>query len=223
MKFSITVLCAVALLAGCSGDVPGVNARESSGGRSKTDANDDPSKVVVDRDQMQNRNGLYFLPNKDVPYTGLAASNYENGQKQSEGTFKDGKMAKKVLKKFDESEKALVPKVAVLLSDLADLPYQEKLSEEERESGFDVFFDELACIDCHDIEGEDEGTAPDLTSYGSREWLIAIVSSPEHDRFYGEDNDRMPSFGRDEKLTLEEIEIIADWLRAKPSEASIVK
>ena len=119
----------------------------------------------------------------------------------------------KVLKKFDEDEKKLVPKVAALLSDLAALPYQEKLSEEERESGFDVFFDELACIDCHDIEDEDEGTAPDLTGYGSREWLIAIVSNPEHDRFYGEDNDRMPSFGKDNKLTDREIGLIVDWLR----------
>ena len=137
--------------------------------------------------------------------------------------FKDGKMAKKVLKKLGEDEKALVPKVAALLSDLATLPYQEKLSEGERETGFDVFFDELACIDCHDIEDEGEGTAPDLTGYGSREWLIAIVSNPEHDRFYGEDNDRMPSFGRDEKLTLEEIEIIVDWLRSKPAETEPVK
>ena len=106
---------------------------------------------------------------------------------------------------------------------MATLPYQEKLSEGERETGFDVFFDELACIDCHDIEDEGEGTAPDLTGYGSREWLIAIVSNPEHDRFYGEDNDRMPSFGRDEKLTPEEIEILVDWLRSKPAETEPVK
>ena len=43
--------------------------------------------------------------------------------------------------------------------------------------------------------------------------LPPIVNDPSHDRFYGKKNDRMPSFGRDEKLTTREIEIITDWLR----------
>jgi len=137
--------------------------------------------------------------------------------------FKDGKMATKVLKKFDEEEKALVPKVAALLSDIAGLPYQKPLSEKDREEGFDVFFDELGCIDCHDIEDEDEGSAPDLTGYGSRDWLTAVVGDPSHERFYGKDNDRMPSFARDEKLTDEEIDILVDWLRSKPSTNSEVR
>jgi ubiquinol-cytochrome c reductase cytochrome b subunit len=137
--------------------------------------------------------------------------------------FKDGTMATKVLKKFGEKEKALVPKVAALLSDIAGLPYQEPLSEKEREEGFNVFFDELGCIDCHDIEDEDEGSAPDLTGYGSRDWLAAIVSDPSHERFYGKDNDRMPSFVRDEKLTVEEIGILVDWLRSKSSADSAVR
>ena len=127
--------------------------------------------------------------------------------------FVDGKMVNKVFKKLDEPQKSLLPKVAALLSDLAALPYQEKLSEKEREAGFDVFFDELACIDCHDIEDEDEGSAPDLTGYGSREWLVAFIGDPSHERFYGSKNDRMPSFGRDRKITDREIELVVDWLR----------
>ena len=122
-------------------------------------------------------------------------------------------MVNKVFKKLDEPQKSLLPKVAALLSDLAALPYQEKLSEKEREAGFDVFFDELACIDCHDIEDEDEGSAPDLTGYGSREWLVAFIGDPSHERFYGSKNDRMPSFGRDRKITAREIELVVDWLR----------
>ena len=81
----------------------------------------------------------------------------------------------------------------------------------------------LGCIDCHDIEDEDEGSAPDLTGYGSRDWLTAIVGDPSHERFYGTDNDRMPSFARDEKLTDEEIGILVDWLRSKPSTNSEVR
>lgn len=126
--------------------------------------------------------------------------------------FENGKMAKQ-LAKFNEAEKALVPKVAALLSDIAELPYQKKLTDDEREAGFDVFFDELACIDCHDIEDENEGSAPDLTDYGSREWLLAFIGDPSHERFYGSKNDRMPSFGRDNKISAREIEMLVDWLR----------
>ena len=126
--------------------------------------------------------------------------------------FADGKMAKQ-LAKFDEEEKALVPKVAALLSDLANLPYQEKLTDKEREDGFDVFYDELACIDCHDVQDDEEGSAPDLTGYGSRKWLLDFIDDPSHDRFYGSKNDRMPAFGRDEKMTDQEIEMVVDWLR----------
>ena len=32
--------------------------------------------------------------------------------------------------------------------------------------------------------------------YGSREWMMGIVHNPEHERFYGSKNDRMPAFGR---------------------------
>ena len=76
--------------------------------------------------------------------------------------FKDGTMAKKVLQKFDEEEQELLPQVAILLSDLAELPYQESLTEERRESLMDIFYDDLACIDCHDIDSEGEGSAPDF-------------------------------------------------------------
>ena len=132
--------------------------------------------------------------------------------------FKDGTMAKKVLKKYDEDEKKLLPQVALLLSDLAELPYQNSLSEERRENLMDIYYDDLACVDCHDINSEGEGSAPDLTGYGSRKWMVEFIVNPEHERFYGKKNDRMPAFGRDEKLSLEEIEIVVDWIRSKPAE-----
>jgi quinol-cytochrome oxidoreductase complex cytochrome b subunit len=40
------------------------------------------------------------------------------------------------------------------------------------------------------------GSAPDLTGWGSREWLVGIIADPTHERFYGDSNDRMPSFGK---------------------------
>lgn len=139
--------------------------------------------------------------------------------------FKNATMARKVLAKYSPEETALLPRIARLLSDMAELPYQEPLSEDEREELLALFYnddldfeDGLACIDCHDIDSEDEGYAPDLTGYGSDEWTVAFIKNPEDERFYGDENDRMPCYGRDDKLTEEEIQILSDWIRSKPAE-----
>ena len=131
--------------------------------------------------------------------------------------FKDGTMAKKALKKYNKEEQKLLPQVAILLSDQAELPYQESLTDEKRESLMDIFYDDLACIDCHDIDSEGEGSAPDLTGYGSKKWMTDFIINPEHERFYGKKNDRMPAYGRDNKLSPEEIEIVVDWIRLRPA------
>ena len=61
--------------------------------------------------------------------------------------------------------------------------------------------------------------APDLTGYGSRDWLLAFIANPAADRFYGKQNDRMPAFAPHEpgspqnQLSPETIGLIADWLR----------
>ncbi len=76
------------------------------------------------------------------------------------------------------------------------------------------------CGSCHRF-GDNEmdlGTAPDLTGWGSREWLAGIINDPAHERFYGDTNDRMPSFGVAEEgaaamLTPQQVGLIADWLR----------
>ena len=75
----------------------------------------------------------------------------------------------------------------------------------------------LSCMDCHNFhdDGEPFGTAPDLTDYGSREWLMAFIANPKHERFYGPRNDRMPAFGEEKQLTPDEIGLLADWLRGE--------
>ncbi|MEP6778564.1 MAG: menaquinol-cytochrome C reductase, partial [Gemmatimonadaceae bacterium] len=55
--------------------------------------------------------------------------------------------------------------------------------------------------------------SPDMTGYASKEWMIAFVSDPSHERFFGDNNDRMPSFGKEKTLTLQELGLVADWLR----------
>lgn len=72
----------------------------------------------------------------------------------------------------------------------------------------------VGCADCHEFHGEGEGgSGPVLTGYGSREWLISFISDPAHERFYGERNDRMPSFGKEKILTPQEIGLVTDWIR----------
>ena len=47
------------------------------------------SKVVVDYDQLERRDGLMYFEEK--PFTGVALKKHENGQKERETTFRDGK------------------------------------------------------------------------------------------------------------------------------------
>ena len=63
--------------------------------------------------------------------------------------------------------------------------------------------------------GDDDAAGPELSSYGSREWMIAFVSNPKHDRFYRGRNDRMPAFGEEKMLTDQEIGLVVDWLRGE--------
>lgn len=155
----------------------------------------------------------------------LDYDHYISGKYFGGTKFKDGTMARKVLAKYTEEEKMLLPEIARLLADGAELPYEEKLDEDTRDELFSLYYnddlkfeDGRACIECHDIDSEDEGFAPDLTGYGSREWLIAFIENPEDKRFYGKKNDRMPCYGRDGKLKDEEIAILVDWIRSQPAE-----
>jgi mono/diheme cytochrome c family protein len=76
--------------------------------------------------------------------------------------------------------------------------------------------EEVGCARCHRFH--DAGTAnldrsPDLTGYGTREWLVGMIGNPWHSSFYGSENDDMPAFGAEKILTREEIVVVADWLR----------
>ena len=90
------------------------------------------------------------------------------------------------------------------------------------EKGRGLVADGDRCGSCHRFRdnGTDLGTACDLTGWGTREWLVGIIADPAHERFYGESNDRMPSFGKAAdggapQLTTEQIGMLADWLRGE--------
>jgi ubiquinol-cytochrome c reductase cytochrome b subunit len=74
--------------------------------------------------------------------------------------------------------------------------------------------DKSGCGACHTFHDAGKGS-PDLTGYGSREWLMAFISDPAHTRFFGDNNDRMPSFLKEKTLSTREIGMVADWLRGE--------
>ena len=77
----------------------------------------------------------------------------------------------------------------------------------------------MSCIDCHKFHDDgDLGSAPDLTGYMSREWMIEFIRDPAAERFYGDLNDRMPAFAAHEDAKLNQLDeksigLIVDWLR----------
>jgi ubiquinol-cytochrome c reductase cytochrome b subunit len=114
-------------------------------------------------------------------------------------------------------------KIAAALASEAELLPGEAVSNADLvAAGVELLTSEFGCTDCHRFHDEgDLGIAPDLTGYGSREWLTGIIRDPTHERFYADRNDRMPSFAinaEDPSLNLlsdREIGLIVDWLRGQ--------
>ena len=138
--------------------------------------------------------------------------------------FKDGTMVGFVtgsLKelKDDIGEEDFQKLVAALAAQSAyDAPPEADQIDEEAK----FLFEDFTCVDCHKFHDLGSlGVAPDLTGYGSREWLIGIISDPTQKRFYRDDNDRMPAYAEDAQapennvLTARHVEMLADWLRGK--------
>jgi ubiquinol-cytochrome c reductase cytochrome b subunit len=125
---------------------------------------------------------------------------------------------KKDVAGFSADQKAQLPGVLAAISAEAGLKSQADLEQRDAaviEQGRKSFGG-IGCADCHQFHSTDpEATAPNLTGYGSHEWLVAFISNPAHERFYGKDNDRMPLFGVTHQLSDQEIGLVADWLRGE--------
>ncbi|MGH7955931.1 MAG: c-type cytochrome, partial [Opitutaceae bacterium] len=144
-------------------------------------------------------------------------SHYFGGSK-----LKNGKMAKFVkedIAAFTDAQKKLLQDTVAALSAEARLTSQHEIDQRDQtiiEAGTGALVgDQMGCMDCHKFHDNGEDSAPDLTGYGSREWLIAFISNPEHERFYGDRNDRMPAYGEEKSLSEQEIGLVADWLRGE--------
>lgn len=134
--------------------------------------------------------------------------------------FKEGKMVRFVknkVAKYTPEQKASLQKVIAAVSAEAGLPSQAALDARDTaliQEGRELARDDMSCTDCHQFrKPDDEATAPDLTGWGSREWLIGIISNPAHERFYGKRNDRMPAFAETGQMDAAAIGMVADWLR----------
>lgn len=143
-------------------------------------------------------------------------TNYFGGTK-----FRDGKMVrfvKKDLVNLTPAEKEQLSKVIAAVS--AEAGLKSQLEADAKDNGLIAegrvlaAGDRMRCTECHQFRKPDEeATAPDLTGYGSREWLMAFIGNPAHARFYGRRNDRMPAFTVDQTLDAKAIGLLADWLR----------
>jgi ubiquinol-cytochrome c reductase cytochrome b subunit len=148
----------------------------------------------------------------------VATLHYFGGTK-----FKDAAMVKYVkedVSEFKPEQKEELKKVIIALSAEARLKAQRKADLDDAAVIADggkliSAADTFTCIECHKFAGEGKTKGPDLTGYGSTEWMTAMISNPAHKRFYGDKNDRMPPFGQKKLLNQKQIALIVNWLRGE--------
>jgi ubiquinol-cytochrome c reductase cytochrome b subunit len=113
-------------------------------------------------------------------------------------------------------------KVIIALSAEAELPSQREMDRRDKdaiEEGRNLIVDDFGCIDCHKFRDKGKlGMAPDLTGYGSKAWIAAFTADPKSKRFYGEKNERMPSYAESDDtsknlLSPHSLDMLSDWLR----------
>ena len=135
--------------------------------------------------------------------------------------FKDGDMVSWIqnhVANATDAQKTDLHNMLLALSAEAQLKSQTVMDKRDSaliDIGRNIIRDPKAgCGECHTFHEAGKGS-PDLTGYASREWMIAFISDPAHTRFFGDNNDRMPSFGKEKTLTPRELGLVADWLRGE--------
>ena len=136
--------------------------------------------------------------------------------------FKTGKMVKFVqedIAGFSADDKKLLEIAVVALSAEAQLKSQRDIDRRDEAliaQGTEALIGpRMTCLDCHVFHNKGDANGPDLTGYGSRQWLLDFIGNAEHERFYGDRNDRMPLFGESKVLTVDELGLLVDWLRGE--------
>lgn len=146
----------------------------------------------------------------------VATTEYFGGTEHARGRMV--RFVQRGVAEFSEQTQQDLAKVIMAVSAEAALPSQEALDASQlvdiEEGRRLIATEEINCTRCHTFrEMADEDVGPDLTGWGSREWMLGMLHDPTAERFYGDDNDRMPSFGVEEILTDAEMGLVVDWLR----------
>ncbi len=142
----------------------------------------------------------------------------------------DGEMAdfvgdtlKELRAEGEVGEEALADLIACLVEEAKRDEPRPADEDKKTVEGIDedtlYLFEDFTCTDCHRFYHlGNRGDAPELTGYGSRDWLIGLVSDPTHQRYYSDLNDRMPSYHKaddDYTLSTRQIEMLVDWMRGR--------
>lgn len=142
-------------------------------------------------------------------------------------SHKEGEMADFVTNTLSELPADQVAGVPLALAVEAGRAAISDANRAQVEAGRKLLADaDQGCATCHAYGEEMEDTPgyPRLDGWGSRAWLVGMIENPAGDRFYGENNDRMPAFHADTEILSEtEIGLLADWLRGdwyRPSESA---
>ena len=119
---------------------------------------------------------------------------------------------------FEPDVREDLEKVIMAVSAEAGLPGQAEMDAAQEadiaQGRLLMSSEEINCTRCHTFREMTEGDAgPVLTGWGSREWMLGMLHDPTDPSFYGDRNDRMPSFGVDEILSDAEMGLVVDWLR----------
>jgi len=131
----------------------------------------------------------------------------------------------------DAEQKKNLKKVVKALSAEAHLPSQKLDDEKDAkiiEEGRKLMVDDFGCTNCHKFHKNGSlGSAPDLTGYGSADWIASILRNPADRHFYGKLNDRMPAYAAsndpaENTLSIDQIKLLADWLRGDWYEEEMV-
>jgi ubiquinol-cytochrome c reductase cytochrome b subunit len=157
---------------------------------------------------------------------GLLDPKQINGPEYFGGTkFRGKDMANFVKETFGEADaeqKQNLQKVVAALSAEARLPSQKILDAKDAKiiaEGRKLMTGDFGCTDCHKFYKKgSSGSAPELTGYGSPEWIAGILRNPADRHFYGKLNDRMPAYAASDDptqntLSAQQIKLLTDWLR----------
>jgi len=104
--------------------------------------------------------------------------------------------------------------IALMLAAEANLPHQQAELAQQKDriaEGRKLF--QQNCAGCHRLHGKGTHSGPELTGYGSLDWLVEITANPAAPKFYGSRNDRMPIF--EKELSRQQIELIARFIRGE--------